>query len=1452
MAPDYADYTHALHSHAHATAAVPIPTPLTAHGVPSVTARPRPRAARLDMRSVPARLDRDHKSTAAREGASRALPLTEAPTYKPTIEEFADPFTYIAAIAPEAREYGIVKIIPPDSWRPQFALDTERFWFRSRRQELNAMEGGSRTALNFLDQLHKFHKQRGVVLNRLPSVDRRPLDLYHLKKAVDMRAGFDSVCKKKQWAEIGRELGYHGKIMTSLSTSLKAAYQKYVMPYELYLRSAKPIVQQQLQDEQGGPFTPLVRARTVSADSVDGSATPKRGLSTEADTSVSPSPKRIKPEDPPTVAGSNMLLHRPSGSVKRMSSRTNHTPGENCEVCGRGDSAESMLLCDGCDAGYHMACLKPSLKTLPDYDWYCDKCLVGTGEYGFEDGGIYNLRQFQEKARNFKERYFMQKGIAPGQATERDVEAEFWRLVEDLDSTVEVEYGADIHSTIHGSGFPTIERDPLDPYAADPWNLNIMPLHEKSLLRHIKTDVSGMTVPWLYVGMVFSTFCWHSEDHNTYSINYQHFGETKTWYGIPGADADKFEDAMRRAVPELFEQQPDLLFQLVTMLSPKRLIEENVRCHVIDQRPGEFVVTFPQAYHAGFNHGFNFNEAVNFAPADWEPFGRAGVEAYQDYRKLPVFSHDELLLTAAARDTSIETAFWLGPALKIMEDQELMMRAHIRQLFPHITEEYAPQDLPEGDMQCAYCNAYCYLSQIRCPCTKNVVCLNHYDELCECDRTTRVLRTKMSETELDTIVTRVNERAHVPHMWLEKYTALTTGDEKPTFKALRSLLTEAEKIQYPIPQVEELRRVVAAGNEWIEDVQKILARKHQQRRRAERPLTTTAARPTASRRTSARASSVASDAATMASEEPVRKPEYLDDLLLRVQALPFTTAEVDALEERRDEIRDFEKHATAALADGASVNRDMLVGLIEQGYSLNVEIPQIEGLELRLAQLTWKKQVTDAMKAYMYLTEVDAMLHEGAELGFNAQDTLFAALTRKKELGDQWERDVSEGITAGVPDLNMLEDKYDDAATVSVTKHVYEALEQFLIQNKELTEAVDSFFARAETAELTQRARYKEVRQVLDKLHNAESGVAIEGTKVLALERMARKVEEWLHQGRKIFHKVNAGLHVLTTHLEAVEQRDRMCFLLDDRPSPGATTDEENKKEIFCICRLPESGLMIECETCHEWYHNRCLKIPRGALKQAEFYLCPICDPEHARIHRDSHRATLAELQQWLASATSNTPLPLYPDELGVLTRIVECATKFERFVNSITLATAGKVQQAAGVDGLSEEDVYVLKFYLRKLEGAEVVLPPQTEFLKATVAEVARRRTGKEVVMVADDEEMVNVPVAEEAAPAKGEAASPAATPSSPATALVPVPPPAPSPLPAVPSIPASSASSFMFKSLLTTTGTLDENQLQQQERERQRLRQAEISQLRRPSSGAGSDGVGGAGEGSSEVVIP
>lgn len=63
---------------------------------------------------------------------------------------------------------------------------------------------------------------------------------------------------------------------------------------------------------------------------------------------------------------------------------------------------------------------------------------------------------------------------------------------------------------------PNLEVHPTDPYSRDGWNLNNLPILPGSLLRYMKEDISGMTIPWIYIGMVFSTFAWHKEDHYTF------------------------------------------------------------------------------------------------------------------------------------------------------------------------------------------------------------------------------------------------------------------------------------------------------------------------------------------------------------------------------------------------------------------------------------------------------------------------------------------------------------------------------------------------------------------------------------------------------------------------------------------------------------------------------------------------------------------------------------------------------------------------------------------------------------------------------------------------------------------------------------------------------------------------------------------------------------------------
>lgn len=353
-----------------------------------------------------------------------------------------------------------------------------------------------------------------------------------------------------------------------------------------------------------------------------------------------------------------------------------------CRICSRGDEDDRFLLCDGCNDNYHIFCLLPPLSEVPKGVWKCPKCILAECKrpleaFGFEQATQeYTLQSFGEMADSFKADYFnMPVHMVPTEV----VEKEFWRLVSSIEEDVTVEYGADIHSKEFGSGFPvnnskwTLSPEEKE-YAASGWNLNVMPVLDQSVLCHINADISGMKVPWLYVGMVFSAFCWHIEDHWSYSINYLHWGEPKTWYGVPSLAAEHLEDVMKTLTPELFDSQPDLLHQLVTLMNPNTLMSHGVPVVRTNQCAGEFVITFPRAYHSGFNQGYNFAEAVNFCTADWLPVGRQCIEHYRRLRRYCVFSHEELICKMAAFPEKLD----LNLAVAVHKEMFIMVQEERR------------------------------------------------------------------------------------------------------------------------------------------------------------------------------------------------------------------------------------------------------------------------------------------------------------------------------------------------------------------------------------------------------------------------------------------------------------------------------------------------------------------------------------------------------------------------------------------------------------------------------------------------------------------------------------------------------------------------------------------------------------------------------------------------------
>jgi JmjC domain, hydroxylase len=75
--------------------------------------------------------------------------------------------------------------------------------------------------------------------------------------------------------------------------------------------------------------------------------------------------------------------------------------------------------------------------------------------------------------------------------------------------------------------------------------------------------------------------------------------QQQQWYGVPGARCKKFEEVIRGHLRLSMQREPGLLYNITTMLDPTLLQQSGLEVHRLCQRAGEFVITFPKAYHAG-------------------------------------------------------------------------------------------------------------------------------------------------------------------------------------------------------------------------------------------------------------------------------------------------------------------------------------------------------------------------------------------------------------------------------------------------------------------------------------------------------------------------------------------------------------------------------------------------------------------------------------------------------------------------------------------------------------------------------------------------------------------------------------------------------------------------------------------------------------------------------------
>ena len=74
-----------------------------------------------------------------------------------------------------------------------------------------------------------------------------------------------------------------------------------------------------------------------------------------------------------------------------------------------------IILCDKCDKGWHMFCLKPKMKKIPKGDWICPACESARRGVDQVNTQEHTLGEFQRRAAEFERKWFVAKGLgSPG------------------------------------------------------------------------------------------------------------------------------------------------------------------------------------------------------------------------------------------------------------------------------------------------------------------------------------------------------------------------------------------------------------------------------------------------------------------------------------------------------------------------------------------------------------------------------------------------------------------------------------------------------------------------------------------------------------------------------------------------------------------------------------------------------------------------------------------------------------------------------------------------------------------------------------------------------------------------------------------------------------------------------------------------------------------------------
>lgn len=484
-----------------------------------------------------------------------------------------------------------------------------------------------------------------------------------------------------------------------------------------------------------------------------------------------------------------------------------------------------------------------------------------------------------------------------------------------------------------------------------------------------------------------------------------------------------------------------------------------------------------------------------------------------------------------------------------------------------------------------------------CPCSKNLVCLRHYSELCKCSPDKHTLQYRYTLDELPLMLRKLKIKSDSFEGWIRRISDVVNRKTTATItlEELKKLANEAEFKKYPHTLlIERLNSAVLEAEKCVTVIQQLEINKMRTR--------------------------------TRNSFENSKYKLTLDELEMFVQEIDnlwCVIKEGNSVKELHQIGLAFIETVNKILKEPLDkLDNEELENAIEEGYSLCIELPQIFALKDRLSQLNWYLNVRElrTVKDKRSLPLLKSLYSDGMKLAPDPliQQEMLDLATIIVQI-EEWELEAKNCFDqcTAERDIPMLEELLDRAENIDGVLPSFSSLKDAVKRVKEWLSTVEILqtnenYPYIHTLEnIVSRGKYipfqlEELRKMSEHLTSARSWKdqtnrtflkkkSIFSLMEILLPRLAACM---LPKGRydenlaKKFKEEISPVQMVASYKEA--EKKEMQDMNELRQS---NINKNPETDTYCICNNKFYGLMYHCQLCKNWFHAHCVAQPKCAVR---------------------------------------------------------------------------------------------------------------------------------------------------------------------------------------------------------------------------------------------------------------